>query len=73
MVPYRLCCGIDVCRHASCRLEDSPDDPRLGSRQRAGLRHLHWSVGDGDVDACRIELDLHRAVRMEPGRASRDV
>ena len=69
VVPHHLCHGIDVCHHASRRLDDPPDDARHGGARRAGL---HLSVGDGNVDACRIELDLHRAVRMEPGRASRD-
>ena len=49
-----------------------PDDSRHEGGRRAGLRDLHWSVGDGNVDACRIELGLHRAVRTEPGRASRN-
>jgi len=72
VVPHHIRYGFDVHRHAPRRLEGSPDNTGLGGWGRARLRYLHRAVGDGDVDACSIELDLHCAVRMEPACASRD-
>jgi len=72
VVPHHIRYGFDVHCHTPRRLEDSPDNTGLGGWGGARLRYLHRAVGDGDVDACSIELDLHRTVRVEPACASRD-
>lgn len=40
---------------------------RLEPEPRA--RRVHRAVGGRDVDACRVELDLHDSVHVEPARA----